>query len=134
MRGAFGAEEQTTLNLGRDEEFIKMCADWHVARAQQKLNWSQNDAATMFGSRGLGTVNTEPLERMKKLEEILAEVKPRTVLLAQQMLGIAATILSHDERDSVMAEGPILQIVRNVTKALDYCKADAKVGSARFED
>lgn len=117
-------------DFGTDEFLIKACADWHVVRAQQQLIWAENDAATTFGLRAGVAANTEPLDRMRQLEDVLAQAQPRTILLAQQLLGIVATILAHEDKDSVMARGPLLAVVRNVEKALDYCNPTTKVGDA----
>ena len=120
-------------NFGDDEFLIKACADWHVARAKQQLIWAENGAATMFGSRGCQGVDTEPLERMRKLHDVLAQAQPRTLFLAQQLLSVVATILAHEDREAFMAQGPLLAIVRNVEKALDYCDPQTKIGTATLK-
>lgn len=121
-------------DFGADEFLIAACADWHVVRAKQQLIWAENRAATMFGLKPSVGVDTAPLKRMKELEGLLAQAQPRTVLLAQELLNVTATILAHSDRDSVMAEGPLLAIVRNVAHALDYCQAATKVGAACIPD
>jgi hypothetical protein len=66
---------------------------------------------------------------MKEIENLLAEIgKPRTMLLARELLGVCITILAHEDPEGTLAEGPVLEIVRNVVEALEHCKAEMRIG------
>jgi hypothetical protein len=59
---------------------------------------------------------------MHEIEYYLATIgQPRTVLCARELLGIAVTILAHENEDpeSTLSQGPVLDIVRNVVKAME---------------
>jgi len=116
--------------FGFDDGYLKFCAEWRAARAQQQKNWAEHDAATMWGTLPDAHIDldTKPLTHMKELEDILGEVEPRTVLLARELLGIAITILAHENRESYLAQGPLLDILRNVVHSLEYCKAEMRIG------
>jgi hypothetical protein len=116
--------------FGFDEGFLKFCADWRAARAQQQKNWAEHEAATMWGTLPDEHINldTKPLTHMKELEDILGEIEPGTMLLARELLGIAITILAHENRESYLAQGPLLDILRNVVHSLEYCKAEMRIG------
>jgi hypothetical protein len=104
---------------GNDECWLKMCADWRSARAEQQKNWAEHEKATMWGSLPDKDIklDCEPLCRMHDLERILADVRPRTALLAQELLGIAITILAYAGEDPKgrLAQGPVLDIGRTCT-------------------
>jgi hypothetical protein len=71
-------------------------------------------------------LDPSPIERMKELENLLAEIgKPRTMLLARELLGACVTILDHayEDPESTFAQGP-----RNVLTSLDCCEVDTKIG------
>jgi hypothetical protein len=67
----------------------------------------------------------EAYRRMKDTEEQLQnDCVPKTIVGAAEMLRIAATILSHPNRDDVgMGEGQILDIVKCVADGLDRIEA-----------
>jgi hypothetical protein len=116
--------------FGNDEPYLKFCAEWRAARAQQEKNWAEHEAATMWGTLPDAhlDLDTKPLTHMKELEDILGEVEPRTMLLARELLGIAITILAHENRESYLAQGPLLDILRNVVQSLEYCKGEMRFG------
>ena len=64
---------------------------------------------------------------MKRLEEVLAIITPKTALLAQEMLDICITILSHPDPASNLGRGPVLEIVKNVKVALDWLPPGTKL-------
>ena len=80
-------------------------------------------------------LDLEPLHRMYELEYQLAMAEPRTVLLARELLGIAVTILAYagEDPEGTLAQGPLLDLVRNVVKSLDYCKGEMRIGPKRRE-
>ena len=59
---------------------------------------------------------------MHQLEELLSMAKPRTMLLARELLGICVTILAYEGEDpeGMLAQGPVLEIVRNVISSLEH--------------
>ena len=119
----------------KDEWLLKL-ARWRVARARQQKNWAEHQAATMWGTlpdNHSPELDLSPLERMKELENLFAEIgKPRTMLLARELLGVCVTILAHAHEDpeSTFAQGPVLEILRNVLNSLDWCKAEMEIGPA----
>ena len=75
-------------------------------------------------ARSSPELDVSPLERMKALENLLAEIgKPRTMLLTRELLGVCVTILAHayEDPESTFAQGPVLEILRNVLTSLDWC-------------
>jgi hypothetical protein len=65
---------------------------------------------------------------MHQLEYFLSGAKPRTMLLARELLGICVTILSFENPEATLAQGPVLEIVRNVISSLEFQKADMRIG------
>jgi hypothetical protein len=67
---------------------------------------------------------------MKELQSHLEGVKPGTMLLAREMLGIAVTILAyaHEDAESPLAAGPVLELIQNVVAQLEYCDGAMKLG------
>jgi hypothetical protein len=105
----------------QDEWLLKWCAEWRVARAQQLRNWAEHEAATMWGTlpdKGIH-LDTKPLHQMKELESLISEMKPETLHCAREMLGVVITILAYEDPKGTLAEGPLLDIVRNVVNALE---------------
>jgi hypothetical protein len=132
-----GPAKPPKSRFGDDDNYLKWCAEWRASRAQQQKNWAEHNAATMWGTTDKHIeLDTDPLDRMHQLEWHLAMAEPRTMLLARELLGIAITILAHggEDPDATLAQGPVLDIVRNVVKALDFCKADMRVGPKRGQD
>ena len=124
------AYEPPKSKFGHDETYLKWCAEWRMARAQQQKNWAEHEAATMWGTLPDKDIelDMEPLSRMHELEYILAMQKPHTMLLALELLGICITILAHEDPKATLAEGPVLDIIRNVVHSLEYCKNEMRIG------
>jgi hypothetical protein len=124
---------QPPKSIFADDDFLlRQCAEWRAARAQQQKNWAEHEAATMWGTLPDAHIklDLEPLDRMKEIEGLLATDVgvPRTMLGARQMLGMAVTILAYEDPKGTLAEGPVLEIVRNVVGALEHCKAEMRIG------
>ena len=116
------------------EYLLKLCAEWRIARAQLQKNWAEHQLATMWGLSDDADIelDLEPLSRMKEIEGHLAEIgEPRTMLGARELLGVAVTILAHEDPESRLAEGPVLEIVRNIIKSLEWCKGEIHLGPER---
>jgi hypothetical protein len=124
---------QPPKSIFADDDFLlRQCAEWRAARAQQQKNWAEHEAATMWGTLPDAYIklDLEPLDRMKEIEGLLATDVgvPRTMLGARQMLGMAVTILAYEDPKGTLAEGPVLEIVRNVVGALEHCKSEMCIG------
>lgn len=70
---------------------------------------------------------------MKTLEEIIGESSPTSILGAIKMLGVAKTILSHEDPEDYFGQGPVVEILRAVIKALQYCDGGEPINRLRLE-
>ncbi len=122
--------EPPTSKYGEDATWLKMCASWRAYRAQQQFNWASNDRVTMFNTDGDAEIDLEPLGHMQTIEQTLGEITPRTAILARELLRVALTILAHGQEhpEGYMSQGPVLEIVRNVVKSLEWLDADTVLG------
>jgi len=113
-----------------DETLLEMCAMWRAKRAEQQKNWAELDLASMYGTRAAPPADLSPLHQMQQLESHLADVQPRTMLLAREMLRMVVTILidEMENPESVLADGPALKLVQNVLSSLAYCRGDMRIG------
>jgi len=126
----FPARAHLKAKYGHDRSWLEMCAKWRMLRAQQQINWAKHELETgwdSFPDADDVELDTDPLFQMKDIENTLATITPRTALLAQELLGICVTILSHDDQASVLGEGPILEIVKNVKDAIDWLPSETKL-------
>jgi hypothetical protein len=74
--------------------------------------------------------STEPLAKMCELQDTLARVgEPQTVLGARELLGIAIKMLSYriESPESTVAQGPVVQLIRNVNEALKWLDGDTRL-------
>jgi hypothetical protein len=79
-------------------------------------------------------LDLEPLSRMQKIEDMLVTVgKPNTMFLATELLGICVTILAHvhEDPESTLANGPVVEIVRNVVDSLEWRDRDMRIGDPK---
>lgn len=118
--------------FGEDAWLLGACARWHIARAQQKINWAQNDVATGYGHFNFAhthLVDTTPLDEMRETELHLANGVPRTITTACELLGICLEIMNQRNIDpeSTMSEGPVIEILRNVLSSLDHLPPDVRL-------
>lgn len=130
-----GPAKPPKSKLADDYYLLKWCTEWRAARAQQQKNWAEHELATMWDTVPNDNIelDTEPLGKMKDLQEILATDvgRPHTLLGARELLGVVVTILAHEDPGSTMAKGPLLEIVRNVVSALEFQKAEMRIGPKR---
>jgi hypothetical protein len=132
--------ETLSTKFGRDETLLKKCAEWHVARAQQQINWAKHHHATGYGtlSSKEAELDLEPLENMQEAQEYLAIMKPRTVQGARELLEICRTILSHpaDEHGErhVFSEGPVVEIIGNVLGSLGWMSPTDRLVPIKQDD
>jgi hypothetical protein len=120
---------------GDDAYLLKWCAEWRAARAQQQKNWAEHELANGWGALPDAHLHLdlEPLIEMCNLESLLVDVEPHTVLLARELLGVALTILNHagEDPEHTLADGPVLDIVRNVLAALNHMDGTTRLGERR---
>ena len=122
-----------------DECLLKIIRDWRVARAEQQAEWARHNLLIGYGykdDRGLPSCNTDALTTMQHLEGPLAQLEPRCVLAAQQLLNVANEIIGHKAMypESVMGDGPAFEIVRNVAQALDWITGTTKLTRPAMPD
>ena len=108
-----------------DRGLLELCAQWQMARAQQEIIWAEQRLAWMDRSLPNESVQPSPgpLARMCVLQDTLARLgEPQTVLGARELLGIAIKMLTYrlESPESTVAQGPIVQLVRNVNEALKW--------------
>jgi len=112
-----------------DQRLLELCTQWQMARAQQEIIWAEQDFSRMDGSlpnEGIQP-STEPLAKMCELQDTLARVgEPQTVLGARELLGIAIKMLTYriESPESTVAQGPVVQLIRNVNEALKWLDGD----------
>ena len=122
-------------NFGDDGSYLEWCATWRVSRARQQINWAKYELATGWGtlpSEGIA-LSLAHLHRMKDIEDNLALITPKTAILAQELLGICVTILSHPEPKDHLGKGPVLQIVKNVRAALEWLPLETRFQAANSQ-
>jgi hypothetical protein len=122
--------------LGHHDAFcLKLCAEWRVARAQIAKDWAEQELATLWGTSDAAMTkhsDTRPLDPIEDLENLLAQAKPRTALLARELLRVALAILASEHEDldleNRLAMAPAIEILRNVAAALDDCEPGMRIG------
>jgi len=116
--------------FGHDAYKLRFCAEWRAHRAQQEKNWALEELASGFGHLESGDLDLSPLEQMGSLEHPIAGFEPCTALLACELLRICTTILAKQKEDPehIMASGPVLEIIRNVVKALEHLPGNTRIG------
>ena len=74
------------------------------------------------------------IDQMKGFEDELDTTVPKTVGLAARLLEIAAIILTTraNDPDSVLSEGPALEILRNVRDALQCSPESTLIGEGQY--
>ena len=104
-----------------DNSVLELCAEWRIARATMQIIWAKDEVCPP--TIGIpGGRDFEPLNRMHEIEHHLSRSEPHTLLCARELLGVAVTMLTHSDRESTLAQGPVLEIVRNVRNALGNLK------------
>lgn len=118
--------------LQADRGLLEMIGDWRIHRAQQTLVWAQNEQRESLGDTSY-EVDTNELGMMKTLEDLIGAAEPKSMRAVVKMLGVAHTILSHEDPKAYMADGPVVEILRNVIEALEYCDSGEPVGQYRLK-
>ena len=121
-----------TSEFGDDGTYLEWCATWRILRAKQQINWAKHQLATGWDTlpdEGI-ELSCAPLQKMKEIEQHLAKITPKTSILAQEMLGICITILSHPAPEEFLGQGPVLEIIKNVKAALSWLPAETRFQKA----
>jgi hypothetical protein len=125
----FDLQRRQPANDVDDQRLLELCTQWQMARAQQEIIWAEQDFSRMDGSlpnEGIQP-STKPLAKMCELQDTLARVgEPQTVLGARELLGIAIKMLTYriESPESTVAQGPVVQLIRNVNEALKWLDGD----------
>jgi hypothetical protein len=128
----FDLQRRQPANDVNDQRLLELCAQWQMARAQQEIIWAEQNFSRMDGSlpnEGIQP-STEPLAKMCELQDTLARVgEPQTVLGARELLGIAIKMLTYriESPESTVAQGPVVQLIRNVNEALKWLDGDTRL-------
>ncbi len=102
---------------------LNLVAIWTVARAEARLAWAKHDSETDFSTKRADhpvEVPTKAMDDWSNAEQHLARVEPRTTLGAAVLLQAVADIVATQKTDPELnfAEGPVLEIILNVARAL----------------
>jgi hypothetical protein len=115
-----------------DDCLLGFISDWRMARAAQAHECARDQKATNFGEREDDKeLDRRPLETMHQMENFLATWKPYSVRTARELLECVLDMLLHQQKDpeSVLATGPVLEIVRNVWKAMSETDGDTRINT-----
>jgi hypothetical protein len=126
----FDLQRRQPANDVDDQRLLELCTQWQMARAQQEIIWAEQDFSRMDGSLPNEGIQSEPLAKMCKLQDTLARVgEPQTVLGARELLGIAIKMLTYriESPESTVAQGPVVQLIRNVNEALKWLDGDTRL-------
>jgi len=95
------------------------------ARAEAQFVWARIDEAELVEAEVENT-SKACLDEARQYFHSLAAYEPRTVRGATAMLSVALDVLVHRllEPDLVLAEGPVIEIIRNVRNALQTVDPD----------
>ena len=128
----FDLQRRQPANDVNDQRLLELCAQWQMARAQQEIIWAEQDFSRTDGSlpnEGIQP-STEPLAKMCELQDTLARLgEPQTVLGARELLGMAIKMLPYliESPESTVAQGPVVQLIRNVNEALKWLDGDTRL-------
>jgi len=99
-----------------------LCAEWHVVRAQQRVNWAHGDLQSAWDhGSGYGELDLGPLERMKDIEEMLKDWEPRTMAGVRRLVEICLAIQVHaavEGPEENFGSGPVIEYLKNIREAL----------------
>jgi hypothetical protein len=117
-------DQHPTPWLEADRHVMHTIIEWRISRATVELMQAQGDARECVGIRepmpSKGCATIDYYDRYRAIEHALTVFKPGTVRSARAMLDIVLTILAASEvdPDGALANGPVLDLVRNVRDAL----------------
>ena len=89
--------------------YLKLCAEWHLVRAQQRLNWAKCNLQSAWDRSDDGELDLRPLERMKDIEGMLEDWQPRTMAGVRRLVEICLAIQVHAAMEG---RTNILEVVR----------------------
>src|ERR1700737_5559010 len=121
----FDLQRRQPANDVDDQRVLELWTQWQMARAQQEIIWAEQDFSRMDGALPNEAIHpsTNPRAKMCELQDTLARVgEPQTVLGARELLGIAIKMLTYriESPESTVAQGPVIQLLRNVNEALKW--------------
>lgn len=104
---------------------LQLVTDWKIARAEQEIEWAQHQLAIQWGNipdAHIPSPTNKALEQMLECEGHLANLEPRNMIAARALLDVAIEILAYRQinPESYFANGPVLELVRNVRLAIDW--------------
>lgn len=114
-----------------DTLVLQIAANWRFARAQAMVCWADHDVKGLFGLREHRAADVgECINTMTRSLSLLATFEPKSARGAREVLRIAVEILAYREIDpeATLAEGPVLQILRNVLKASEWLDGNTPLG------
>jgi hypothetical protein len=116
-----------------DHYLLTACENWQEARGQQMAEWARHEKASQWGRNDDSPLDFDALGRMHSAEHVLSGMEPRTAGGAQRMLEVAIEITAYREIDPehTFADGPVLEIMRNVRRALARVDSELPLGPKR---
>lgn len=103
------------------------------ARAEAVLIWAQGDEADRYGTRD-GARPDNPDKHVAEFRREMATLAvhgPRSIRGAEAVLNVVLDVLVQRaiDPDTVLADGPVVDLVRNVRDAIAYVDPDLAIGA-----
>lgn len=111
-----------------DKLTLELIASWRKCRGEMIASHAEGDRLSLFHFRpGPDRDCTDLVNPILGIAEHMGECVPETVLSARELLGAALEILAYQQigDESVLAAGPVLEIIRNVREGLNKCSGEA---------
>jgi hypothetical protein len=105
-----------------DEAILNEIMKWKAARARMLLD-------TVRAERGQDANPEHWVDCMCEAQNLFSRWKPETIGTAFQLLEVAVEIMGyrHIDKRHPFAKGPVLRIVRNVTRQLEWMDGDIRL-------
>jgi len=122
-----------------NDEILRMVRDWRVSRAMQQVACAERDFASAYDHLEIDdlppSLGWKWLERMRQCEGILADLPPKNMLSVRAMLEVVIQIMGHGaiDEESPLAEGPVLEILKNILGALEWVPAETRTCGPKDE-
>jgi hypothetical protein len=111
--------------------YLKLCAEWHLVRAQQRSNWAQQDLKSAWGyGSDDGELDLGPLGRMKDIEGMLEDWEPRTMAGVRRLVEIGQAILVHaavEGPEEYFGSGPVIEYLKNIRAAFISARGERQI-------
>ena len=108
--------------------YLKLCAEWHVVRAQQRVNWAQGDLESCWHETP--HLDLRPLERMKNIEGMLEDWQPRTMNGIRRLVEICLAIQVHaavEGPEKNFGCGPVIEYLKNIRAAFITARGERQI-------